>query len=301
MRKTPVLATAVAVVAALAGCGTSPADDPDSAGQPTSTGGADGASLEVVATMYPLEFLTETIGGERVEVTSLTPAGADAHDLELSPAAVRDLGTKDLAVFLGTFQPAVDAAISTSGVNALDVGQVLEEDALQADPHFWLDPQLLSAAADLVANELSAVDPAGADTYTENVELVRAELASIQEEYASGLAECERDTIIVGHEAFGYLIEPYGITQVGIAGIEPDTEPSPARLREIADLIADTGATTIFTDAEISINVADALASDVGADIDVLRPLETAPADGSDYFEAMRTNLEALRAGLNCV
>ncbi len=97
----------------LAGCG---------GGSGSSDGGAEGG-LEVVAGFYPLEWAAARVGGERVDVTSLTPPGAEAHDLELTPQDVGAVADADLVVYLAGFQPAVDgAAGAEAGDRAWDAG-----------------------------------------------------------------------------------------------------------------------------------------------------------------------------------
>ena len=78
----------------------------------TSNGGSskDG-KLTVMASFYPLQYLAEKIGGEHVSVTSLTPEGAEPHDLELSPKMVDSLSSADAVIYLAGFQSAVDEAI----------------------------------------------------------------------------------------------------------------------------------------------------------------------------------------------
>ena len=76
--------------------------------------GTDG-TLAVMASFYPLKYLTEQIGGEHVTVTSLTPDGAEPHDLELSPKMVGALSSSDAVVYLAGFQSAVDEAIEQQG------------------------------------------------------------------------------------------------------------------------------------------------------------------------------------------
>ncbi len=95
-------ACAAATALALSAC-TSTASSGDSSSK-------DG-KLTVMASFYPLQYLAEKIGGEHVSVTSLTPEGAEPHDLELSPKMVDSLSSADAVVYLAGFQSAVDEAI----------------------------------------------------------------------------------------------------------------------------------------------------------------------------------------------
>jgi len=168
-----------------------------------------------------------------------------------------------------------------------------------ADPHFWQDPTLVAEFADDVVAEFSELDPDNAADYEARGEELKAELNDLDAAYAEGLAVCERRDIFVSHEAYGYLSARYDLHQEGLSGLDPEAEPSPARVREIRDLIEGTGATTLFTESLVSAAVAESLASDVGVTTAVLDPIESV-TEGDDYLGVMERNLEALRTGLAC-
>src|SRR6185436_9344551 len=138
------LSTAALMVAVIAGCGT----------DPTTHEASD--KINVVAAFYPLEFLAERIGGDRVTVTNLVARGAEPHDVELRPSQVAQVANADLVLYLHGFQPAVDEAVAQhAGDRALDLSSVGDG----KDPHIWLDPVRFGAAAEQVAARLAAVDP----------------------------------------------------------------------------------------------------------------------------------------------
>ncbi|MDT0165333.1 metal ABC transporter substrate-binding protein [Actinotalea sp. AC32] len=286
----------------------------------TGDAGGDG-DLLVLAAFYPLQYVTDRVGGDLVTVESITPPGVEAHDVELSPSQLRTLGQADLVVHLADFQPAVDDAVESRGPErVLDVtaaadlreadehaeeeaDEHAEEEADEhgaLDPHFWLDPMRLAAVGDAVAEALGEADPAHAEAFRENADAVRADLEALDAELTQGLASCERDVVVTGHTAFGYLADRYGFTEVGIAGIDPDTEPSPARMREIGEVVREHGVTTVYTESAAAPAVAGALADDLGLDVLVLDPVETQVDEATDYRGAMELNLEALRTGLGC-
>ncbi len=278
---------------------------------------SDSPGLTVASGLYPLEFVATAVLGDAGTVTPLTSPGVEPHDVELSPSVVRSLAQADAVLYIEGFQPAVDAAIESTGAYGVDAADVVElhlthhnhaEDGGdedhgdphgQLDPHFWLDPLLLADYAEALAEEFSALDPKNTVTFERNAaDLVQA-LTNLDTQFALGLAACERETIVVSHEAFGYLTDSYGLEQVGVAGIDPDTEPSPQRLREIAATIKATGTTTLFTESAASATVVQALAADAGVDTAVLDPLETI-AQGDNYIGVMHRNLETLRHALGC-
>ncbi len=293
---------------ALAGC-TAPADDEDNRPQ-------------VLAAIYPLQFVAEQVAGDLAVVGSVTPQGAEPHDLELAPSQVRALGGADVVVYVAGFQPAVDEAVAAQAPGVVidatsELGLALshddeddehedEDDGDHAghdhdgDPHFWLDPTLLAGLAAPIAGALAKLDPANADTYTTNAQRLVGELTEIDEEYAAGLASCARSVVVVSHEAYGYLAERYGLTQVGLSGLDPEGEPSPARLREIRATIAEFDVTTVFTESLVNPKAAEVLAADLGLVTALLDPIEAQTHADADYRDVMRANLDALTAALGC-
>ncbi|MBI9114348.1 metal ABC transporter substrate-binding protein [Sanguibacter suaedae] len=310
-RRAALVTTASAVLAlAVGGCATEPDD----------------GRVQVLASFYPLQYVTEQVGGDLVTVESLTPPGAEPHDLELSPAHARKVADADLVVYLSDFQPAVDEAVAAQApehvVDAADAaaledgreegheGETAEEHAEHADedehdhgsldPHFWLDPTRLAAVSEDVVAELSAVDPANADAYAARGAELVAGLTDLDAEYSSALQQCEGSVLVTSHEAFGYLAERYGLEQVGISGIDPEADPSPARLREVSDVVRENDVSTIYFETLASSKVTDTLASDLGVGTAVLDPLEGLTDPESDYRSVMLSNLESLRTGLGC-
>jgi zinc transport system substrate-binding protein len=290
-----------------------------SAAGPEASAAADDDRAQVLASFYPLQYVAEQVGGDFVQVTSLTPPGAEPHDVELSPRQVRSVSEADLVVYLSGFQNAVDEALEARQpervVDAADVVDLLEagghahaEDEADADegaahardPHFWLDPVRLAALAEPVADALADIDPANADTYSAAADRLADELADVDAAYTAGLATCERRVTVTSHEAYGYLAAAYDLEQVGISGLDPDAEPSPARLREIGDVVRARGVTTLFTETLVNPKVAETLAGDLGVTTAVLDPIESQTDAAADYRAVMQHNLEALRAGLGC-
>ena len=126
-----------------------------------------------------------------------------------------------------------------------------------------------------MADALAKADPANEATYAANAQAYIAQLAALDDEFRAGLSDCERTTIVTSHEAFGYLADAYGLTQVGILGLSPEAEPDPRRLAELRDLVEREGVTTIFAEELVSPKVAETLASEAGVQVAVLNPIES--------------------------
>ena len=124
-------------------------------------------------------------------------------------------------------------------------------------------------------------------------------MSKLAKDFKAGLADCRIKPLVVSHEAFGWLARAYGFTQYGISGLSPEAEPSPARMADIAQLVAEQGVSTIYFEPLVSDKAAAAIASETDAKTAMLDPLEGATG-GADYPAIMNSNLDALRSGQEC-
>lgn len=308
MKKTAALA--LSTLLALSGCAAL-SEDADT--------GGDG-DLRVVAAFYPLHYASQRVAGGHAEVQNLTQPGGEPHDLELTVRETAELSRADLVVYESGFQPAVDESIEQNVegevVDAAEVVDLLAVDESpeeheehdehgegehgDEDPHFWHDPARMADLGDAVAEQLAEVDPDHADDYAANAEELRADLEQVDREFEEGLADCERDVVVVAHDAFGYL-EKYDLHFASVAGISPDAEPTPAHLAELQRLIRDEGVTTVFAE-RLGPELTRSLADDLGLETAVLDSIEglTDETDGEDYLSLMRQNLAAINEANGC-
>lgn len=310
-RSVIVLGSLLTSTVALAGCG-----GVSGPGKPAA--GVDDGELRLVASFYPLQWAAEQVAGNGAAVTSLTKPGAEPHDLELAPQDVATAADADLVVYLKGFQPAVDAAVAQEGgARALDVSKVADlnltytpieegeqhsDEAGATDPHFWLDPVRLAAVADALADRLARLDPARASQYRTNARVLRDKLEELDTEFRDGLSDCATTDLVTSHNAFGYLAQRYGLTQVGITGLTPEDEPKPSDLAAVTAFVRMHKVRTIYYETLVSPAIAETVAAETGARTAVLDPIEglTDDSQGSDYLEVMRANLASIRKGQPC-
>jgi zinc transport system substrate-binding protein len=266
----------------LAGCGSSSSEG--------------NSKTRVVAAFYPLAYAAEQIGGSRVSVENLTPAGAEPHDLEISPRSVADVQSADLVLLLGHgFQKQVESAAG----HGKHVLLLLDAPGLNrfanGDPHVWLDPKRYELIAERIGTALHR--PAATRAFVRR-------LQALGREYAHGLADCVRREIITSHQAFAYLAQRYHLNQVSITGLTPESEATPQDLEHVIQVTRRTRATTVYFERLVSPRLADTVAREAGARTAVLDPIEgltkSRQARGESYFSLMRDNLAALRQGLGC-
>ncbi|MDG9719212.1 metal ABC transporter substrate-binding protein [Streptomyces sp. DH24] len=313
------LATAAATALAL---GTLSACSSDSA----AAGNTD--KFDVVASFYPMAYLAEQIGGEHVNVTSLTRPGQEPHDLEISTQQRAQLEESDAALYLKGLQPTVDEAVAQSGIKTkIDAATLTEledlgtedghdhggeeahseehaeehsEEEHALDPHVWLDPTKYAEVAEGVGKALQKADPDHAADYRKNTADLVKKLTALDTAFEEGLKNTRTKVFFTNHAAFGYLAHRYGLTQEAISGLDPESEPSAARVKELQQEAKADGVTTVFYETLVSDKTAKTLAKDAGLKTDVLDPVEgiTDKSRGDDYIQVMEANLKALQKAL---
>ncbi|MEU5661481.1 metal ABC transporter substrate-binding protein [Streptomyces longwoodensis] len=307
-----VTATTVLGTATLTACG----------GDTAAAGNTD--KFDVVASFYPMAFLAERIGGDHAHVTSLTQPGQEPHDLEISAKQTARLQDSDAVLYLKNLQPSVDDAVAQSGVRTkIDAasltslekhgnevgGHAAEHDEPEGsddgessglDPHIWLDPVRYAQVAEGVGAAFAKADPGHAADYRKNTADLVRELDALNTEFTTGLATAPTKVFLTTHAAFGYLAERYGLTEEAINGLDPESEPSAARVKELEKLAKADGVTTVFYETLVSDKTAKTVAKDAGLRTDVLDPIEgiTKKSRGQDYLQVMRANLTALKTAL---
>ncbi|MER5447232.1 metal ABC transporter substrate-binding protein [Streptomyces sp. NPDC002764] len=314
VRRQHISAVAVAAVTAL-GLGTLTGCSGDSAAA------AGTGKFDVVASFYPMAFLAERIGGAHVHVTSLTQPGQEPHDLEISARQTAQLQDSDAVLYLKNLQPSVDDAVAQSEVKTkIDAASLTSlekhgnevgghaashdgsknEELSGLDPHIWLDPVRYAQVAEGVGKALEKADPKHAADYRKNTATLVKRLHALDTQFKDGLAHTESKVFITTHAAFGYLAERYGLTEEAVNGLDPESEPSAARVRELETMAREDGVTTVFYETLVSDRTAKTIASDAGLRTDVLDPIEgiTAKSRGTDYFSVQEANLKALRTAL---
>lgn len=265
---------------------------------------ADGETT-IAAGFYPLQYVAQRVAGDGYTVENLTSPGGEPHDLELGIAETVVLSNAALVVYEQGFQPAVDASVEENADGAtLDAASVVDLKRLssgETDPHFWLDPERMADLGDAVADRLGDLDPDDAATFQANAQDLRGDLETLDQEYVAGLASCERSTVVVNHDAFGYL-EKYDLDLEAILGLSPDAEPTAADLQDVRAVVEAQGITTVFSETLVSPKLSETLAGDLGIDTAVLDPLEglTQVSGDEDYLSVMRSNLAALQQANDC-
>lgn len=289
--------------------------------------------LNVMASFYPMYDFATKVGGDKVEVTNMVPAGTEPHDWEPAATDVKNLEEADVFIYNGAgmehWTEDVLGALDNKELKVVEASRGLtllegkEEDEEETedsssdsdasdestdseityDPHVWLDPLNAKAEMENIKNAFVEADPDNKDYYEQNYETYAEKFDQLDKEYKDGLADTKSKDLITSHEAFGYLCQAYGLNQVGIEGLSPDSEPDASRMNEIIKFAKENNVETIFFEELVSPKVSETIADEIGAKTAVLNPLEGLTDDeisaGEDYFSVMESNLKTIEDALN--
>jgi len=272
------------------------------------------SKVKVVTSFYPLYFLTSQIGGDKVEVLNITPAGAEPHEYEPTARDMVDIENSNLLVLNGggleSWGVNIESNLSIKNIKIITAGEGLttnfieEEGQKRIDPHVWLSPILFKQMADKIENGLSEIDPRNASYYKSNANNLKGQLSKLDEEFKKGLTNCQTNNIITSHSAFEYLAQAYNLKQVSITGLSTEEEPSSKEMIEIVKFAKDNNVKYIFFESLASPKLSETIAKEVGAKTLVLNPIEGLTEDeingGEDYFSVMRENITNLKIALQC-
>ena len=291
-----------------------------------SDGGSDsGARLSVVATVYPLGYFAERIGGDLVDVDVLVGPGMAAHGFDPTASDLQALAAADVILMNGLglepwLQRALDAlGAGASGtlVEAADEALAMKEEARERgedhaeegehdelDPHIWLDPTLAVHQVERIRDALAAADAASADAYRQGADELIAELLVLHKDFVNGLGACRHNRFVASHAAYGYLAARYAAEQIPIAGLSAEAEPSPQRLAEIVDQVTALGLGHLLVEPVRSDRLPQTIARETGIALVPIHAIGSVTEDEldthGDYFGLMRDNLTSLRLALEC-
>lgn len=268
---------------------------------------------KVVATFYPLAYMAESIGGDRVSVSSMVPYNTELHSWQPSPQDIIRADDANVILYNGgpadrwlvvDVLPAVNDAgkvivNTTVGVSYIAGG---DGDEGGADPHTWLSPMRAMVQARNVLNALCQADPEGVEYFTVKFNALNATLAELDEQYHS-LDNSTLSEIIVSHSALGYVAHDYNFTQHGVIGLSADQEPSAAAIAELVEIMENESIYTVYVDPVYNHNYATILKQELesrtGHGVVVLEMFLTlGPYEELDYLEQLSLNLANLRTGL---
>lgn len=276
----------------------------------TAPGAADGRPLEVVTTVSDLADLVRVVGGDRVRVTSLADGYQDPHYLEAKPSHARRLRNADLLVYVGLdletawlprlletarnphLKPgtgrlvdasrSVDRILEVHGHTDRSEGHVHPE----GNPHYLLDPRNGLAVARDLAGALSALDPAGADTYQANEAAFCNHLTERIHQWEHVAADLGFRRVVTFHKQWEYLADWLGWEISGYVENRPGIPPSPRHVESLIRNIKEGRIPLVLAATYVDTEAAAQIARRAGARVVVL-PAGVGGVEEASSYEAM--------------
>lgn len=273
--------------------------------------------LTVLASVSFLADIARNVAGDRVQVDSLLPVGADPHAYEATPSDIVRISKSTVLILNGLeYEHFVESLLENAGGERLIItasdglephpidekeAEAEEEHGHEAgDPHMWLDPLLVITYVENIREGLITADPGGAETYKTNAEAYIAELEALDayiREQVEGIP-AERRLLVTNHEALGYFAERYGFEVVD-AILPSSSSDASASARDIAatiEAIKSSGAPAIFLDEVENAGLANQISTETGVKVVEGLHLEslTDGAPAGTYIDMMKYNISLL-------
>ncbi len=262
--------------------------------------------LQVTASFFPMAEFARHVGGDKVQVTTLVPDGAEAHDWEPSPKDLTRLGRSQVFVYNGIVEPWAEqalVALSERKITGVEAGTGLFARAGKQDPHVWISPKKAITEVARITDAFCTADAKNADYYMKNAAAYVEQLKALDAQLNHLSKTAPRKVFITAHAAFGHLADDYGFKNYAIRGLTAGAEPTPAELQALANLVKRENIRYIFYETLTDPKIAQILAKETGAQVAVLDPLEGLNEEGRKqklgYVELTQRNIHNLQIALN--
>ncbi|MEJ9228609.1 zinc ABC transporter substrate-binding protein [Peribacillus butanolivorans] len=314
MKKSVLLSLFLVTALFLSGCG-------NSKGETTDT---DKDILNVYTTVYPLQYFTEAIGGEYVNVETVYPPGTDEHSFDPSQKDIVKMAESDLFFYIGYnlegFVTKAEPILSKEGVTTVAIGETVhldedehahenehahEEDGHDhggVNPHLWLDPIYSIEMAKSIKDELTKQMPEQKGYFDSRFNELSEKLKALDEKFSTTIESGRTNKIIVSHSAYGYWEERYGLEQIGVTGLTSSNEPSQKELGKIVTIADKENLHYVIFEQNISSKLTEIIQKEMGAKSLELHNLSVLTDKdieaGEDYFSLMEKNIKTLQTAL---
>ena len=289
--------------------------------------GAQNDKLKVVASIFPLYDFARAIGGEKVSVSMLIPAGADAHNYELRPDEIVKVINTDVFLFINFemehwAHKIISSAAEKTNMLAVETGQgtILlpltasfqhdlptnhEHNTSRFDPHIWLDFANAQIIIDNITEAFINKDQKNSDYYKNNASEYKSQLIAMDKKYHRGLAKCQSNTILhAGHWAFAYLAKRYKLKYIAAYSTSAEAEPLPENIFNLVEQTKKMKTPYIFYEDFIAPRLARAISQETGAELLKLNNGHDLSKNdikkGVTFLKLMEENLLNLQKGLSC-
>lgn len=261
---------------------------------------ANAAPLKVVTSIKPVQALVKAVMGNLGDPVLLIPATASPHQFSLKPSQAQSLEGADVVFWIGPqleialSGPLEKLASSAKIVELLKAPRVrllnyapedTEEDADHkdepghdhngVDPHIWLAPSNARALISHIAEVLSQIDPANADTYEQNADQARQKIGTLARKTMQYVAAMRFVPYLVQHDGFSYLALEFGFNEVGHIQTTPGREPGAKHVADIIERIKVKDVKCLLHEPQFPPKMAQRLHAETGIALREVDPMGT--------------------------
>lgn len=280
----------------------------------------DDGKIQVYTTVYPLQYFTERIAGDIVNVQSMYPPGSDEHTFEPTQKDMMALADADLFFYIGLglegFVENAEKTLKNEHVQLIATADAITEDMLMhdeeeahdghdhgdMDPHVWMSPVLSDALAYSIKESLINISPENKALFEANFEALRDDLLALDRQFIDMASATEKQTFFVSHAAFGYIADTYGLEQIAVAGLNSQSEPSQKELANLVAYAKDENIQYVLFEQNVSSKLTEIIQKEIGAKSLTLHNLGVLTTEdlnnNEDYFSLMEANLNTLKQAL---
>lgn len=258
---------------------------------------------DVVTSAYPLFYAAHMIAGTSLHVVNLTAKVPDMHDFEPSMQDIYAIKNAQAAFGVGVH---ADDWLFKARADALDMSKFIAIQPYigthEPNPHYWGNFDNYISLGREMAQVFARIDPRNKEAYATREKTFESHVLAMKQKYDEGLRECSNTHIVVSHDAYSYLLAPYGVTLYPVKQSDAEhVEPSLSAMAALVKRARDTNVTTVFYESDDGKDEAKAVADKIGAKIKPLYTLESSVASGGqDYMQMMEQNLHNLQEAMGC-
>lgn len=277
----------------------------------------DDNKLKVYATIFPIYDFTRNIGGDKIDLNYIVPPSGEPHDFEISAKTMKNIQDSNLLIKNGlgvdSFADSISEESATlkivdasEGITPLKYHEEEGHDESEEehshgeyDPHIWLNINNAIKECENIKNALVKADEENKDYYEENYNNYVEKLKALDKSYEDTLGTLKGNTLLVSHEAYGYLCKQYGLSQVSITGISPNQEPSISKIASLTEFAKENNVKYVLFDGLVNPKVANTIASEAKINTEVLYSIDGITKEdfnnNEGYISLMEKNLETLK------
>jgi zinc/manganese transport system substrate-binding protein len=285
------------------------------------TSGVEASKINVVTTTTDLKSITELIGGDKVDVTSIATGFQNPHFVDPKPSYIIKLSKADMFVTVGLdletgwspqllsssrnpkIQKGSEGYVDASvGVTLLQVPSAINRGEgdihIYGNPHYWLDPLNGKQIARNICDALEKISPGDKALFETNLAAFDTRIDSKMKEWALKMAPFKGSKIIAYHNEWCYFEQRFGLIILDFLEPKPGIPPTPTQLVKIISEVKSNNIKVIITSPYFTTSSSDVVSGQTTAKTVILGTSVGAFDGIRDYFDLFDYDIDKIIQGL---